>query len=539
MSAPWEATTARVLPFAPAAPTVGAPADRTWSAEQQEVFRWFDGSSDLSAGHSNLVVRARAGTGKTTTILEAINHAPEATVLLAAFNKRIQEELQSRLRHPGAQARTLHALGYACVRRYWERMDVEPRQLPPGTLSRAQALAQAVCGDQAPDAIKRLVAKLATLGREMAPHARTAGDLADVIVEFDLAPAEEWEAAGFGADYVEARALEALELAATKRPPFIDHADQLFLPVRNRWLVKQYDLGVVDEAQDMTLTQLELFLGVVKGRVCVVGDDRQAIYGFRGADSDSLDRLKAQLQAGEVGLTSTYRCPRLVVEAVAPLVPDFRSAPGAPAGEILRLPTLDALVRAAEPKADADGKPHDFILSRSTAPLVGVAMALLRAQKRVRVQGRNIGEGLASLVRTLSTGEAARSLPAFFDRLRRWQERQLARAERLQRPDLAEAVRDKAETLVAIADGATGPQELRVRLESLFADTGAADAIVCSTVHKAKGLEAQRVFVLRPTLMPPLPPGKERTPKQVREEQNIQYVAMTRAQATLVWVEAK
>lgn len=522
---------------------------RIWSPEQEAIFDWFRGTPAARVEPTpgggvfrtrvdrkkNLVVRARAGTGKTTTILEAIRYAPEERILLAAFNKRIQEELASRLTNPNAEAKTLHGIGYACVRRYWERVNVASGN------ARERALVQEVCGDQTPDAIKRLVGKLLTKGREIAPHARVLGDLVDIMLEFELEPDEQWESSGFGAEFVEARALEAMELAAVKKPSEgIDYADMLYLPVRNRWLVKTYDLGVVDEAQDMTMTQLELFLGVVRERVVIVGDNCQAIYAFRGADSESLDRLKAELDADELALATTYRCPKLVVAAAARLVPDYRAAATAPDGEILSIPTIDALVKAAENKVDAAGHSHDFILSRANAPLAAVAMALIRAQKRVRIQGKDIGAGLIALVKKLSTGKAAGSIPALFERLAAWEERELHRLDKLGKLEThGDAIRDKAETLRVVADGATGPRELETRLEALFSDTGNGGTIVCSSVHKAKGLEAQRVFILRPTLNPKPPKGKERTPKQVQEERNIEYVAITRAQKTLVWVEAK
>jgi len=89
-----------------------------------------------------------------------------------------------------------------------------------------------------------------------------------------------------------------------------------------------YDLVVVDEAQDMTASQLQLAIQSCRkgGRIAIVGDDRQAIYSFRGADSKSLDRLKGILKAKELGLTTTYRCPKRVVEIASRYVPDFRAA---------------------------------------------------------------------------------------------------------------------------------------------------------------------------------------------------------------------
>lgn len=527
-----------------AASPSGGSGGRTWSTEQEAIFDWFRGGLRTVATGTgalgvarkkNLVVSALAGTGKTTTIVEAIRYAADGRILLAAFNKRIQEELAARLTNPNAEAKTLHGIGYACVRRYWEKIDVAKGN------DREKNLVQAICGDSTPDAIKKLVGRLMTKAREIAPHATAAGDLIDIALEFELEPADEWEADGFGLDFVEARALEAMALAATKRPAEgIDYADMLYLPVRNHWTSKTYDLGVVDEAQDMTLTQLELFLGVVKGRVVVVGDPNQAIYAFRGADSESLSRLKTELDADELRLTTTYRCPKLVVASAQRFVPHYVAAPSAPEGEILSLPTIEKLVATAENKTDAQGHSHDFVLSRTNAPLAGVAMALIRAQKRVRIQGRDIGAGLIALVRKLSTGKAAGSIPALFERLARWEERELLRLDKLGKLEAhGDAIRDKAETLRVVAEGTTGPKELEARLDALFSDTGNGGTIICSSVHKAKGLEAQRVFILRPTLNPKPPKGKVRTPKQIQEERNIEYVAVTRAMQTLVWVEAK
>lgn len=73
-------------------------------------------------------------------------------------------------------------------------------------------------------------------------------------------------------------------------------------------------------------------------------------------------------------------------------------------------------------------------------------------------------------------------------------------------------------------------KELEARVMNMFTDTpgGEKDFIVCSSVHKSKGLERDRVFVLVETLYPG---GRSSI-----EEQNIEYVAVTRAKQTLVWV---
>lgn len=487
---------------------------KEWSVQQKEIFNWFESSE------GNLIVRARAGTGKTTTIIEGIGHAPEKSILLAAFNKRIQEELNMRLSNPNAVAKTLHAVGFSCVRRFWEGLKVASGN------DRQDALTAKVCGPSTPDAIKRLVSKLHTKGREIAPHAREIGDLTDIAYAFDCDPDESWTYDGFGITFVETKALEAMELAATVKPvdTGVDFSDMIFLPVRNKWLTKQFDMVVVDEAQDMTIAQLEIAVGVCRGRVCVVGDDRQAIYGFRGADSESLDRLKKQLDAKELGLTTTYRCGKSITAAAARLVPDIQAAPTSLFGEVLSIKRIDLVATADK---------GDFILSRLNAPLVSVAMSLLKNQKRAAIAGRDIGAGLKSLIRRLSKGRAANSVPEFLIKVGIWEDKEVARMTAAKRPAKAEAIRDQADMLRSLALEAKSVPELESRIDVLFSDDGlgTAGVVTCSSVHRAKGLEADKVFILRDTLYPN---GRMNT-----EEQNIEYVAITRAKSTLVWVEGK
>lgn len=481
---------------------------RQWSKQQEQIFSWFKDSS------TNLIVRARAGTGKTTTIIEGISRAPEASILLCAFNKRIAEELTARLTNPNAQAKTLHAIGYASVRRFWEGLRIASGS------ERADDLVEQVCGTVAPDVIKRMVAKLHTKGREIVPHARQFSDLEDVAINFECLPDETFTAQGFGLVYVVEKALAAMEIAATVKPikTGIDFADMIFLPVRNHWLNKAYDLVVVDEAQDMTLAQLEIAQGVCNGRICIVGDDRQAIYGFRGADSASLDRLKDSLNAPELGLTMTYRCGQVIVAAAAKIVPDFECAAGTHEGDISHL-DADKLVQSA-----AAG---DFILSRKNAPLVNYAMKLLRSGKRTRIAGRDIGAGLKALVRRLSKGRAANSVPEFLSKIAAWESKEVDRMLRLKKQSRIDEIRDQAEMLVSLTDGVRSVREVEDRIDALFTDDGLGQAgiITCSSVHRAKGLEASKVFVLADTLR-----------NDTLEEENIHYVAITRAKDFLVYV---
>lgn len=492
----------------------------TPSEQQKAIFAWFAKDKAFFESYDihidadgNLVVRARAGTGKTWTIILGINVAPEQNIMLCAFNKRIAEELQVRITNPRAQAKTLHALGYACVRRYRSNLRIASGS------TRADKLSELACGATAPDAIKRLVSKLHTKGREMVPHATEFEQLVDIAVNFECEPDEEWFGTQYDTQYVVEKALKAMQIASeVQSGEEIDFADMIFLPVRNHWLTKQYDLVVVDEAQDMTKAQLEIARGICKGRLCIVGDDRQAIYAFRGADSGSIDRLKAELQAGELGLTTTYRCGQVITDRARELVSDIQCGPSNPIGEILDLPG-DKLVECCAP--------GDFVVSRINAPLVSTAISLLRAGKRTRIAGRDIGAGLVRLVRKLAKGKASGSVPDFIERVQVWRDREVARLMAAKHEGRCEAINDQADMLVELADDVNAVQEIIVRIESLFTDDGLGQqgVITCSSVHRVKGLEARRVFVLWDTMK-----------RHNQEEFNIQYVAITRAKESLVLV---
>jgi superfamily I DNA/RNA helicase len=503
-----------------------------WSEKQDNVFVHF-----VTQFFRNLVVRARAGTGKTTTICEAVKRLltvdPTRIIIVAAFGKAIAEELQTRFVGYSVTVKTLHSLGLQVVKKYWPDVKVD------FSSARADDLANRVCIDvkideitnqpmkrHAPDAVKKLVAKLHTKGREINAHASKLGDLTEIALRFECDPSAEWVAEGFDLVYVETKALEAMRLAATEKPIVtgIDGSDMLFLPVVNGWLRTMCDDIVVDEAQDMNPTQLEIAVKVAK-RVIVVGDDKQAIYAFRGADVEALDRLKTELNADELPLNVTYRCAKAIVREAQRFVPDFEAGPDNPEGSVTHL-GIESLTKTA-----AAG---DFILSRVNAPLVSIAMSLLRSGKRTRIAGRDIGKGLRSLIRQMK----ARTVPELLTKITNWKNRELKRVDakfagKTDSPtytQLRDGIIDQAEMLQSLTDGAPSVAEVETRIESLFTDDGLGQAgmITCSSVHRAKGLESNRVFVLVDTLR-----------EDNQEERNISYVAITRAKTSLVYVHTR
>ena len=520
-----------------------ATAERVWSKQQEAIFDWF------AKGTGSLTVRARAGTAKTTSLLEGIDRAPEARILCCAFNKKIADELQARIHNPRAEAKTMHSLGFGLIMRNWSGVQVDKKG------ERPFALAQRATDGRAADQIVALVGRLCEMAKQVVPFAKTWNELIAVAREYDLEPEADWdddlEPCGcrcpdaaqdqsctkcghegyqgvvcgeqvqkYTTSKICQWAHKAMELSKEKTA-VITFTDMLWLPLVHGWVQAKYDLVVIDELQDLNAAQVELACRSCRpgGRLVGLGDDRQGIYAGRGAVADVLDVVKDRWKAHELPLTITWRCPKAVVAMAKRIVPDYEAAPQAPEGQVIDLPLDKALELTV---------PGDFVVSRLNAPLVRVCLSILRRGVRANIEGRDVGAGLVALVRKLK----GRSMVDFLQKLQKWEERETNRARASKNERKEAEVHDKAMTLEFLAEGLSGVSELEARICSLFTDDdhGRAGRVTCSSVHRIKGLEADRVFVLRDTMYP----GKKGHAKI--EEQNIDYVAITRAKKVLYQV---
>ena len=488
--------------------------EQQWSQQQQDIFDWFASESIRpdDGFNPNLVVRARAGTGKTTTIIEGVNRAPESSILVCAFNKKIADVLNARITNPAAEAKTLHAVGYAAIRQQWPGISVAQGS------TRGDSLTNIVCSKETPQPIRRLITLLHTKGREMVPLTPSTAELLKLALFFDYIPDDGWGT--YTLEFVVERAMDAIVSAARMEPTQdigIDFADMIYLPLAWKLLSKDYELVVVDEAQDLSVAQLTIAQHLCSGRICVVGDDCQAIYGFRGANSGSLDRLKAELKAGELPLTITYRCCQKVVKRAQGLVPDIVAGPTNPVG-VVDACHYDTLLESVEP--------GQFILSRLNAPLVSLTLQLLKRKKRAKMAGRDIGVGIQAVLRKLGC-QTWTSLSDMLGKLDTWERKTTTKLAAYGHIELVDRCRDQASMIRALAEEAENTDDLLNRINWLFTDDEDTEQILCSSVHKAKGLEADRVYILQESLY---------RRGWGQEEQNIEYVAITRAKRQLTIV---
>lgn len=480
---------------------------RNWSQYQRNIFDW------VRNAQGNAIVEAVAGSGKSTTAVEAIKHAQNDNVIFLAFNKSIAAELKAR----GVNARTFHSLTFGATLRFAGVKDVDMNKLSRLMKANFDMRANMMYG--------KFAMTLVGLAKQMGIgclRPNTFDSWNAICNHHDMDP-----------DHEEATREEGIEvaqelLAHSVNDKAVDFDDMLYYPVLHRFSLPKWSLVIVDEAQDTNPIQRALIKMIIKphgqGRLMAIGDPAQSIYGFRGADSNAMTQLAQEFNCVTLPLSVTYRCPTSVVEVARGWVNHILPAPGAPEGHVEHLGhkwTVDTF------------RPYDLVVCRRTAPLMMLAFRMLRARVRFNVMGRDIGKGLKSIIRKMNTTDI-RELEV---KLERFREREVEKCIAKEDPERQQAIEDKVYAILTLTDSLeTGSttHELYSAIDDIFEDRQDMPGVVTlTTIHKAKGLEADRVFWLDRDNCPS-PWAKQEWQKQ--QEINLCYVAATRAKLELYYL---
>lgn len=449
-----------------------------------------------SAGKS-LRVDAVAGSGKTTTLIELAKLCPKGQRnIVLAFNRNIAEEQQSRLPYWVA-ASTFHSYCWEAVKAAFPKIKLNKKK------------------------VDSIYSELATVDKQtFYKNVQSVTKLVGLMKGSSMSPEELIE-------YHDIETDDASELAQVSQQVFdlsaadtstADFDDMLHFATRPEVSFVQADNLFVDEAQDLNEIQRVLLKKMLKptGQLVIVGDPYQSIYGFRGADVDSMDELAKEFELETLPLTVSYRCSLAVIIQAKQLVPHIQAHLNAPVGTVKTIP-LDFY-------SFPDGC---GVLCRNTAPLIGLALRLLKHDRPCRVLGRDIGAGLKKTVK----GFRATTIQELRSALSRWSAREVTKFSARRQYGKAAAIEDKAAALSYIISDCETVTRVVDKIDFLFAETPR--SITLSTVHKAKGLEYDTVFILNRHLMPS---KYAELDWQRKQEKNIEYVAITRAKTNLFYV---
>jgi hypothetical protein len=544
----------------------------------------------------NCVVAAVAGAGKTTWAVHLCDqigrNRPNASILFLAFQSDVKKALEAKIPTDAADVRTCHGCGYgfpartskvrlaqkgysiAADPKWGDNAPLKKLHLDMGAdADHLVKFFTAAVGDDKP-AKKTDVATLCKLlslsknllaglvphyaGHDLVKLEKDPASVKNIIEQFGLEFSEytsvqdaaelvikamEWSRQGPANVTVSVRQGKFVK---GQRPTFaatpmraINCDDQLWLPIINGWTLPQYDVVIVDEAQDLSPARLAIVRLSVKpgGQLIAVGDEFQAIFGFAGADCQSLPKLIEEFKCEVLPMTWTQRCARLIVNE-ARKVDERLTIEARPDADEGIVDTVEAKELFQHVKAG------DAIISRTNAPLIALFFQLARQGKRVVMLGKDYGAMLAHRIKGYQAAAARDGVEfdghALLSYNRSWY---AARIESLGEGKAAakerafdEACAIKALTFdLTLSDSNVGKLVIE-RCYNLFSndhDGKGTDAITLASTHKFKGDERNRVFCLAETY---LKASDKQTSDEAQQEKNLLYVAITRAKKHLSYV---
>lgn len=517
------------------------------------------GAIKQSAPAPHVQVQALAGTGKTTTLVEgmkklkglapAITPSPQQaavweqmalgkndSIRFAAFGKAIATELQSRLTQfgldkRGCDAGTFHSLGCRTLNKAFGRQDANNAAWVVMDIT-AEIMGGNV-RDMRKDAKQnrtlKAVDELVSLCKQNL-CAGTTEELDALTSRFDV------DTNGVASAVYE---LVPKVLEQCKNPKGrITFDDMVWLPVVHNLTLSKADILLVDEVQDLNRMQQELAYKAAN-RIIMVGDRNQAIFGFAGADAESMDRMRERLNAVALPLTVTRRCGKAIVREANQYVANFAAHESNCEGAILTAFCNEFRKKDSggtdKPDYKANVRDGDFVLCRTNAPLVQQCFRFLRAGRKANIQGRDIGRGLISTVEKVCKEPAACNVANFLAGLSDWLAAEQAKemAKRYPVESKIEALQDRHDCLACFTDGARTGADVIAKINSVFTDDKVSPGVKLASIHRSKGLEAKNVFLL----CPPTGPREDKMqPWERQQETNLRYVAITRAIETLTYV---
>lgn len=296
----------------------------------------------------------------------------------------------------------------------------------------------------------------------------------------------------------------------------------------------KFDLLLIDEDQDLTPCQIRFMQKSLakNGRVICAGDDYQSIYAFRGVASNAIEMLTKMFDCVTMPLTVTRRCSKAAVRAVNREFPhlNFTAHPDNNEGceETISVNKMIETVKAG-----------DMVICRNNAPLVKHCFSIIKSGTPAFIEGREIGSALFTLASKIYKKGKCKDIDELVRYINVYSESEMNRLTRRGEPEKMEYLSDQLNMIVALTDNEeiTTIDSLKSLIERLFSDSKNVEEnkkkVRLTSAHKSKGLEGNNVYIL---LEIPMPSPKATKKKQIEQEKHLRYVAMTRTKDGLYWV---
>lgn len=485
-----------------------------FSIEKLEIDDWYGFSVDKDQRFVLGDFTITHNSGKTTTIVECCRRTPiTKRSLFMAFNKSIAEELRSRLPER-VEVNTFHAKGlkvlfynfsftmklnenkcFALAKKILDLKEL-PYKQQMRYLFELQDIWNVIRMNLLVDYENDIMN--ICIGKEIEFRERMIEDIR--LID------EEW--------------MKRAKKINENKEFQMDFTDMLWLPyiLVNDEDFPKYDVVVADEVQDMNVIQRELLLRYLKprfGRFIAVGDPRQNIYAFQGSSVSNFRLLENLPNTITLPLDVSYRCAkRIVEEAKTVFSSGIECAPNA----------IEGLVRNGDVIEAKDG---DFVLCRNNLPLIDAFIALLERGVKATIKGKDFGNALCAILDKIEKIEDLEALKE--EKVNKLMEKGMSYQVAIQNPTYINLV-EKCSILFQLYRIWNNLDSLETHIKQIYTED--IEGVVLSTIHKSKGLEANKVFFLNPNL---IPNPHAITQDAYYSEMCLKFVAITRAKEELIY----
>lgn len=527
------------------------PTQKTYSPQQAAFL-------EALQSNVNILLGAVAGSGKTFTLLEGLQILPAIRVAFCAFSRNISVEIKDKvsLIQDSLACKTFvgttHSFGNTAVKRAFPNsllLDGDKCDK-----KKIDFLLEETKNDRTgefgvPMEYRSFVRKAYALARQWGVGVRsdfnfgTGSAWLELVDRFSLE--EELYEGEETPDNIDELVREAvnwtvyvIKAGIARAAEMYDFEDMVYLVLAKKLQMWQYDVVMVDECQDLNPTRRMLVKLMVKrtGRVVFVGDPRQAIFGFTGADDKSVENIIKEFGCVTMPLTWSFRCPKAVVRFAQRWVSHIESTPDAPEGKV------ESIDEKGFWKMSLTAK--DAILCRNNAPLVDLFFSLLSKGIASHIEGRDFSK---DLIKTINRFNRVRLVSTLIGKMEDYKEKQMEKLLAKGQEAKADRMSDMMDSLIIIATNMVKSNEdatvadLRIYITNMFEDTQVnldgtststrKETLTLTTIHKAKGREWNRVFWWGRNLFNPSKYAKKEW--EMIAEDNLCYVAATRAKQEL------
>jgi len=493
------------------------------SQRQEAVYK------EWTEGNSNMLIQSVAGSGKTTTLMGLLERSEWRTLFLA-FNKSIQTEIETIIAEKGlnhAKALTLHSLGLASIRqkhtvvinnnKKWSIVN-EFKKFHKSDLRRMSFKEQSYILFTLIDMLEVKRIYVCETFESVIASMRDMGKPVDTEKNSEI---EEYFESFYNI-YCD------MTLLKPGSKIEIDFVDMIYLPV----VVKDIEINIrpyylfVDECQDLNLAQHKFINKLISqgdvNRWVAVGDSNQSIYGFSGSYSKSFDLFKEKENVKTFPLDVCYRSSKKIVDE-ANKVYDIMQSFKEDDGIVENIIDVDKI------------KDSSMVVCRNTAPILKLYFNLLSKERKAYIKGSDILNPTISYLKKFKVKNLDFMLRQTRKDLSEVAEKKND-SQRIKFHILNQHLENISILILNIKLNSSKVSELIEKLQDLSKQAEEPESIELSTIHKSKGRENDVVYILNENL---IPSPFAFTEDQLIQEQNLKYVARTRAKKELYYLNLK